>query len=148
MWIYMNDAFVSIVIDRSNPKNFLVRGRFEGDVQRAMAFASSVTVIETPEADYRFRASMSRAEVVGAIQCALSEIDYLNFKSTVKQPWRHDLYMAAWSAAMREQVRQENHTPPLKGKALRGALLWPESLIVRDALPLRPKRKKKRKPRR
>ena len=32
MWIYLNDAFLSIVADRDDPSRLLVRGRFAGDI--------------------------------------------------------------------------------------------------------------------
>ena len=60
MWIYLKDAFSSAVVDRDDPKRLLVRGRFPGDIERVL---SKAEVIETPRADYRFRASVPRATV-------------------------------------------------------------------------------------
>jgi hypothetical protein len=54
MWIFLNNAFLSIVQDKDNMARFMVRARLRGDLERVFAHA---TVIETPPpADYRFRA--------------------------------------------------------------------------------------------
>ncbi len=83
MWIFLNDAFFSIVEDRTDPAKLLVRARFRGDIERVFPDA---TVAETAEADYRFRAPMSRMSVAVKIAELATAIDYTDFKNSVGKP--------------------------------------------------------------
>lgn len=120
MWIFFNDAFLSIVAPApgSNAdKNgeLVVRARLKGDLERAFP---GVRVRETKsqERDYRFRATVSRAIVAETLAGRVKRIDYTNFKSSVDDPakgkakekWRHDLYMRVWSVMFNAQ---ENRRP-------------------------------------
>ena len=80
MWIFMNDAFLSIVAHRDKPDHFMVRARLNGDLERVFPGA---TVTETPDADYRYRATLTREAVAATIQERLAEIDYPNFKGSI-----------------------------------------------------------------
>ena len=55
MWVFLNDAALSIVAQRERPDCLLVRGRVAGDIEAVFPKAH-VTV--TPDADYRYRASV------------------------------------------------------------------------------------------
>lgn len=109
MWIMLNDAFVSIVKDERNKKNLMVRARMEGDVQRAMRDGSIVEG-ETPDADYRFRASLPRKKVADAIAANVTRINYPNFKNTVKRKDRGNAYLRVWGDLSRWQ--DEVYGPP------------------------------------
>jgi hypothetical protein len=99
MWIFLNDAFLSIIQptarDAAEPGHLLVRGRLPGDIERVFPEAE---VRETPARDYRFRTLIPRAEVAAALARAVEAIDYDNFKSSVKDGDRHDAYFDAWEA--------------------------------------------------
>jgi hypothetical protein len=56
MWIFLNDAFVPTGADRDHRDRSLIRARLTGEIQ--LAFGDNVQEIETPDADYRFRAFM------------------------------------------------------------------------------------------
>ncbi|MFO1153159.1 MAG: hypothetical protein U1E42_05770 [Rhodospirillales bacterium] len=94
MWIFLNNAFLSIVAHRDDPSLLLVRARFKGDIEAVFPAAA---VAETLAADYRFRAPLSRDEVAQAIALALRTMTADNFKSSVGEHWRHDLYLDVWS---------------------------------------------------
>jgi len=89
----MNNAFLSIVADRNNPDRLLVRSRFCDDIK---AVFPDAVVTETPDADYRFRAFLPRNVVSSRLSDAVCNIDYPNFKDSVLQDWRHDLYFKIW----------------------------------------------------
>jgi len=93
MWVFTNQAFLSIVADRYDPDRLLVRGRFPDDIKAVFPDAD---IMETPDADYRFRAFLPRNTVAARLADIVSDIDYPNFKGSVKQHWRHDLYMKVW----------------------------------------------------
>ncbi len=103
MWIFLNDAFLSIVADRDNGDNLLVRARFPGDITTVFP---SAEVAETRRADYRFRARLSRAEVASAIAQALASMTATNFKNSVRERWRHDVYLNVWGVMSNAQHKR------------------------------------------
>lgn len=100
MWIFLNDAFFSIVADRKDETKLLVRARRAGDLER---YFPNAGVTESRNADYRYRAFVPRLEVAIAMMSALNSIDYPNFKDSVGEADRHDAYMNVWSIMHRYQ---------------------------------------------
>jgi hypothetical protein len=116
MWLFTSNAFVSIVEDRDSVDRLIVRGRFKGDVERFLnPLPSGVSVREvvTPNADYRFRATVERSDVCAAMVRASYAVGYPNFKGSIKADWRHRVAMAVWSILHREQV---DRAPKPKGR--------------------------------
>lgn len=105
MWLFLNNAMVSIVEHREHPELLVVRGRIRGDVDR---FLGRKCEAVTPAADYRFRAVVDRAEVQRALDRALDRITYPNFKASCVNP-RHDEYVAVWSVMHRWQEKEAAH---------------------------------------
>ena len=98
MWIFLNDAFLSIVAHREKPGILLVRARRGGDIE---ALFPDAKVWEDARADYRFRAELE-SEVVGAMVAhRIESIDYDNFKDSVTDSGRHDAYVEVWQAMRR-----------------------------------------------
>lgn len=95
MWIFLNDAMLSIVEHRDDAGTLLVRARIRGDIQRVFPDAA---VAENQMADYRFRANVAREAVAAALASAVHAIDYPNFKASVRETTRHDAYLNVWSA--------------------------------------------------
>jgi hypothetical protein len=104
MWIFLNDAFLSIVDKDGDGTTLLVRARRPGDLERVFPDAS---VQETPHNDYRFRARVSRPEVIQAMAQAIERLDYPNFKGSVVDHRRHDAYLRVWSVM--HQYQEQNH---------------------------------------
>jgi hypothetical protein len=94
MWIFLSDAFLSIVAHRDKPGVHLVRARAAGDIKRVFPEAK---VLKTPTADYAYRAEIPAEKVADVIAKKLLTIDYPNFKNTVAESWRHHAYMDVWS---------------------------------------------------
>ncbi len=95
MWIFLSDAFLSIVDKGGDGTTLLVRARKQGDIERVFPEAE---VEETPRNDYRFRAHLPRERVAQALADAARGIHYPNFKDTVKSHARHETYMDVWQA--------------------------------------------------
>lgn len=95
MWLFLSNAFLSIVTDRDNPDHLLVRARQTGDIERVFP---SAKVRHTPNHDYAYRASLPRAEVAAVIAAQIEGIQYPNFKNSVTDPDRHRYYYEAYSA--------------------------------------------------
>jgi hypothetical protein len=102
LWIFLNDAFVSVVEDRADSTMLVVRARRAGDVERFVegCMAAELRVVQTDHADYRFRTSVPRRVVARALEAAALSLDYPNFKDSVDDDERHAIYSRVWSAAL------------------------------------------------
>ncbi len=105
MWIFLNNSFLSIVADRDNTDNLLVRARIKGDIDRVFP---EIKAIHSPKADYAYRASIPRNEVSKAIEKYINSINYDNFKDSVQEHDRHDAYFDVWSV-MRSASDNDNY---------------------------------------
>jgi hypothetical protein len=94
MWICTNKSFLSIVADRSNKENLLVRARISGHIENVFPDADVFTM---EDADYKYRAWVSRIEVQSAMTDQISAINYDNFKDSVGNQHLHDAYLKIWS---------------------------------------------------
>ncbi|SBT08402.1 conserved hypothetical protein [Candidatus Accumulibacter aalborgensis] len=94
MWIFLPDAFLSIV-DKGDETGctLLVRARRSGDIERIFPEAQ---VIEGAGTDYRYRARILRSQVVDAIAESVRSIAYGNFKNQVTDDDRHNAYFEVW----------------------------------------------------
>ncbi len=100
MWIFLSDAFLSIVDKGGDGTTLLVRARKAGDLERVFPEAD---VQETPHNDYRYRARLPRERVAQALADAVRTIRYPNFKGTVQNHARHEAYMDVWGSMYRFQ---------------------------------------------
>jgi hypothetical protein len=105
MWIFLSDAFLSVVADKDDPSGprLLVRARPEGDIERVFPEAEPAT---TPAADHRFRAWLPREQVIEAMQQKIENLAYANLKSSIRDHAYHDAAMGAWSVMHRYQGQQ------------------------------------------
>lgn len=103
MWILMNDAFLSIVepgrtyTEEVRNASLLVRARRREDLERVFPAGDPTRIQETAEADYRFRVLVKREAVADAIGRRIIGIGYSNFKDSVREGDRHNLYARVWS---------------------------------------------------
>ena len=111
MWICLNDAFLSIIQPKPgdaaaagvDPKtHLLVRARRRGDIESLFPRAK---VIELDGRDYQFRAYLPRKQVGDALASRVGQIEYTNFKGSVRSRPLHDAYMAVWGIMARLQPR-------------------------------------------
>lgn len=79
MWIFLNNAFVSVV--RGRGKELLIRARRSGDISRALGMKIQET--ESFHTDYRYRTSISRSLFAAAMKRHIENIDYANFKDSI-----------------------------------------------------------------
>ncbi len=106
MWVSLSDSFLSIVAlegPAADPAQLLVRARVAGDIERVFPAA---TVTSLPNADYAYRAVVTRADVTAALAAAVDGIHYTNFKNSVSDRARHDAYLECW-IAMHELQRRK-----------------------------------------
>jgi len=105
MWLFTSKSFLSVVADKENPKGdrLLVRSRIAGYIEEVFP---SADVMETPYADYRFRAWLPRSEVTQALSRYVEDLDYTNFKNSVGDKDRIRPLMQVWSTMHEHQEAQ------------------------------------------
>lgn len=110
MWIFMNDAFLSVINPPAGTKGdkLLVRARNKGDIERV--FGPKTKVTQTPKRDYLFRALIDRTEVAKVIAHQIANIDYGNFKDSIPDQREFDNYHKAcgqvWASMLSYQIQQ------------------------------------------
>ena len=93
MWIMFNNAFLSVVDKAPDPDQLVVRARVEGHIE---AVFPTATVIRDASGDYLFRAFIDRADVADAMFKAVMNINYPNFKNSIKDDRYHDACSRVW----------------------------------------------------
>lgn len=134
MWLFLNNAFLSIVAHRTKPDTLLVRARVRGDIERVFPRAK---VSRTPDADYLFRAEVGRLEVTAALSAAAGGIAYPNFKGSVTDRDRLATYHDVWDVMYAWQHRRAGAERP--ARKAKGDLAEPEldtgdHLVTRSGL--------------
>jgi hypothetical protein len=85
MWIFGPSWYVSVVSNRTNPNELLVRARLPKDLHRFLALEYPAEAFPTiwtdPSADYRYRTIVPRHKVARIAHKAVMEIFYDNFKN-------------------------------------------------------------------
>jgi hypothetical protein len=114
MWIFLNNAFLSIVSAVDRPYDLLVRASRAGDIERVFP---RVRVSVTLKSVYRFRAFVSRARVTRAIASQVSGINYTNFKDSVHDVDRHMAYLNVWGQIAYWQNVNGGEVPACDGVA-------------------------------
>ncbi len=102
MWLCLSDSFLSVVHQHCGPKQLLVRGRKEGDIEQVWPYAK---VKRYPDHDYLFAAVLPRETVALAVADRVRAIRYPKFKPTVKDAARHRIYLEVW--AMLANLQEE-----------------------------------------
>lgn len=108
MWLMTTEGFFSAVADRDDDNFVLVRSRAHED---SLALATAVDggeVIETPQADYRWRVRLRRSSWMSYVAAQALAIDYDNFKNAVAKRQgveRAGVYGDVWSVLLRLQER-------------------------------------------
>jgi hypothetical protein len=132
MWIFLNNAFLSIVAHRTKPDTLLVRARVRGDIERVFPRAK---VSRTPDADYLYRAEVARVEVSVAISSAAAGIAYPNFKGSVQDRDRLATYHDVWDVMWAWQGRRDvDDRPPRAGGLAEPDLVTGDHLLTRTGL--------------
>lgn len=93
MWIMLNNAFISVVDKAPNPDQLVVRARVEGHIEAVFPKAE---VIHDASGDYLFRAFIDRVDVADAMFKAVMDINYPNFKNSIKDNRYHDACSRVW----------------------------------------------------
>lgn len=93
MWLCISGAFLSIVHKDCAADELLVRARRPGDIEKLFPAA---VVTKTIGNDYLFRAVVKRTDVAAAMTGLVDDLDYPNFKNTVRDNKLHNAYNKIW----------------------------------------------------
>jgi hypothetical protein len=104
MWLSFSKGFLSVVATRDDPNTVMVRARRKEHLE---AYFSTHSIIYTKQADYPYRVICSKAALTAVLVRYVEQLDYPNFKSSVKDKALHDAYMATW--ARMTQLEETNH---------------------------------------
>lgn len=104
MWIFLSNAFLSVVADEKHPDVLVVRARADGDLERAFP-GRRLKVTKTPSRDYMYRTFLPRGVVADCLRSAALNITATNFKASVKDEARHSAYLKVWTAMAGYQER-------------------------------------------
>lgn len=100
MWIFLRNAFVSVVQDRADAKKLLIRARCREHLE---ALVGDATIVETPERDYRFRCTVERDDFADVIRAQVHDIAYPNFKDNIPDPGYRWAATNVWQEMLRLQ---------------------------------------------
>jgi hypothetical protein len=108
MWLYLNDSMLSVVKSAGSGQDgiLLVRSRVRQDILRV--FPDVEDLIETtPLRDYPYRVSLSGEQVAEVVAKRIMGINYDNFKASVGNDHRHEVYGRVWSITRALQYMEE-----------------------------------------
>jgi hypothetical protein len=101
MWLYTNKGFLSVVENFHEKSEFLVRGRYKGDIEAHFPDADIEVDAGT---DYKYRTYLPKEVVAVRLQKYLeSELNYSNYKNSVKDTSRLVAYHDVWATMKHAQ---------------------------------------------
>lgn len=103
MWIFFNNSFLSIIKNRYNSGNLLVRSRIPGDIE---IYFPEAQVTKGENSDYLYRAFVNRREVASKMSEVIMKIDYDNFKHSVLDGMRRKAYTSCWQIMREYQIKE------------------------------------------
>ena len=94
MWVFTNHGFYSIVkILDTNPEKFWIRSRRK---EHLNTYFSEERIIESNGSDYQYRVEISKEELSEIFSYLPQEIDYTNFKDSIKDKPLHHAAKLVW----------------------------------------------------
>lgn len=105
MWFCFNDGFVSVVEDTGG--DLMIRARRMEELKNIVGDNHQIYI--TKNSDYRFRCFMSRTEWEEIVVNRIENINYSNFKDSVKDEDLHDMYADMWVNHYYHQVNKYGH---------------------------------------
>ena len=107
--MFSQRGFLSIVECKNNPDLLLVRARAKGDIE---AYWPTAYVREGEGTDYRFRSYIPRDQVANRLAKIVREINYPDFKASLRDRKRIPWYSRVWAnmSAMQDALQKKEDT--------------------------------------
>lgn len=113
MWIFTKYGFYSVTKSPVEKGKMQIRARTREDLENIQIFfqdklrTGAPVIIETNSADYRWRVVVSRSDWVKLAAELARDVEYENFKNTIADRRRHDLYLRVWGVMRGLQTNPE-----------------------------------------
>ena len=105
MWVFTIDGFLSIVQHNAMPDHFQVKSRVPGPLESLWP-DHEVEVIDW--ADYRYRITIGKSEMLPVLLEAIASVDYTSFKDACsRDPEYHWALSKIWMEMYRYQSKLE-----------------------------------------
>lgn len=101
MWIATNFGWFSVVEDRNDSDMVFIRGRSIEHMDHLTDYTDkiidrNIELIEMISADYRYRIHISKEEFKSLMALVIDDINYDNFKNSIKSPKYKHALMGVW----------------------------------------------------
>lgn len=83
MWIYTNKGMVSVVEHREMKTHLLLRARHPSHIKAFIGTVENIEIFELDDADYRYRALITRIDFQRMMLDSISKITYPDFKESI-----------------------------------------------------------------
>jgi len=106
MWVFMVDGFLSIVQHNAMPDHFQVKSRVPGPLESLWP-DHEVEVIDW--ADYRYRITIEKPEVLPVLLEVIASVDYTSFKDACSHDSKyHTALTRIWNIMYSYQMEMES----------------------------------------
>ena len=89
MYVFTDNAFLSIVAHEFDERLLEVRGQYAGDIERTFPEAE---VAYNPGAEFPYATAVGRDRVAERIALRVQHVGYRSFNPNSEEPWRQDVY--------------------------------------------------------
>jgi hypothetical protein len=118
MWVATNFGFFSVVcrppttVDHGDERTLQVRARTTRHLANLRSWLGDENrpIIQLKCTDYEFRLYVTPDEWVRVLARVTYDINYVNFKNTVKDDKLHDLYLRIWGAVAATYSHRDKFT--------------------------------------
>lgn len=110
MWLFTTRGFYSVVQHRDEPEKLIVRTRVREDIEALRELIPEIEPFSGGSSDYRWRATVTKAEWVVALAQLVADLDYPNFKNAVAKQQGRDranAYYAIWDEMVKLQKSRD-----------------------------------------
>jgi hypothetical protein len=110
MWLSLSKGFLSVVALKDEPNMVMVRARRK---EHLTEYFAGQNVLYTKNADYPYRVICSKIALTAMVTRYIEQLDYTNFKDSVKNHQLHHAYLNVWSTmtGLEETPHNERRFP-------------------------------------
>lgn len=107
MYVFTDNAFLSILAHASDERLLEVRARYSGDIERTFPESE---VAFTAGNDFPYSTSVSRDRAAERIALRVQHVGYHHYNPGAEEPWRQNIYEQV------EAILCMNHQSPANNK--------------------------------
>lgn len=114
MWLHLPDCFLSVVAHRTQPAHLLIRARTLPHLEAFLApMPARPQIDQTPNADYLYRAVITRNQFASLLSERIRRMEYPNFKAAAaKHPTSDTVARSRYVSALHETWQTNRDLQP------------------------------------